>query len=123
MTFHLKRLRLKRPHLRGEWLLAYALHVVLLLLLLFLVVRDATLVVSGLLALDLLLLLVLVARSRWSAFQALPLALIVLTAPFILFWLAVPRTGVSYLYGVILILAGLILFVIEIVAGATRRDH
>ncbi len=103
---------------RKAWVLsAYAIHIVLMLVILFLGEPDASLVANALLLLDMVSLLILVANERWHATCGLAIGLIVVTAPFVILWLATPRTGISYLYGGILVLAGFILLIVELILG------
>jgi|GEM_PF-2103643 len=103
---------------RKVWALsAYAIHLSLVLVLLFLKEPTASLIASVLLLLDMGSLLILVANERWHATCSLALALIIVTAPFVILWFATPRTSISYLYGSILVLASFILFIVELILG------
>lgn len=105
----------------GWALTTYALEILLLLLLLFVHDPDPRLAIAFLLVANLAGLLVLLAREpAWDATHLLGLGLLLLTAPFPILFLALETTGVSYLYGAVLILASFVLFIVEIAVGWRR---
>ncbi len=104
---------------RKAWAtITYAVSLALTLLLLFLQDPDQRLAAAALILLDLVSLLILLAREEeWDATHWLGLGYLLLSCVFALLYLVTPTTGVSYLLGAAIILAALVLFVVELVAG------
>ena len=104
---------------RKAWaLINYGLNILLLFVILLIQGADDRLVVALLLIVNLVSLLVLLSCERhWDATHWLGLCLLILTAAFVILFVGTSRTGVSYLYGASLILATLVVFIAETVAG------
>jgi hypothetical protein len=106
---------------KGWALFTYGLSIVLLFLMLLVRGPDELLAAAFLLAVNLASLLLLLGRERgWDWTHWLGFGFLVLTAPFIILFLAVKHTGVSYIYGASLILASFVLFIVELLATWRR---
>jgi hypothetical protein len=101
---------------RKAWaLFTYGLAIILLFIVLLVRGPDELLAAAFLLIVNLASLLLLLSRERqWDWSHWLGLCYLVLTAPFIILFLAAKHTGVSYLYGATLILASFVLFIVEL---------
>ncbi len=103
---------------RTVWaLINYAVSILLLVVLLFVQSRDANLLVAGLHVLVLISFLALLAVEQWDSTHMLALSYLLVASLFLLLYLTIQHAGVTFVYGAILILAGLVLFIVEIIAG------
>lgn len=99
-------------------LLNYSLNILLLLAVLLVRLPTDTIITSALLMLNLCSLLALLSlEPDWDATHWLGLYLLILTALFVILFLATTHTGVSCLYGATLILASFCLIITESIAN------
>lgn len=98
-------------------LLTYGLNILFLLALLLLKNPDARLIAVFLIMIDMAGLLTILGREKWDVTHYLGLCLLLLTSIFLLLYLAYRHTGVTYLYGGVLILASMVLLAVELIAG------
>ena len=103
---------------RAAALTLYSLLMAFLLLVLFIQEELSRLVAIGAMLLTLgALLALLIVERKWDATHLLGLGLIILTAPLALILVEVEPTGITYVYGALLILAAFTLFIVEILSA------